>query len=65
MPLLMAQAESVDKLQAICMVCGAPASRTQRLLNGQPAHYNDPIIMVGASEVYEARCRQHHQVPRG
>ena len=64
MPLLMAQAESVDKLQAICMVCGAPASRTQRLINGSPAHYNDPVIMVGASEVYEARCRQHHQVPR-
>ncbi len=64
MPLLMAQAESVDKLQAICVVCGAPASRTQRLIDGQPAHYDDPIIMVGASEVYEARCRAHHQVPR-
>jgi thymidine kinase len=56
MPLLMAQAEQVDKLQAICMVCGAPASRTQRLINGKPAHYEDPVIMVGASEVYEARC---------
>ncbi len=65
MPLLMAQAEQVDKLQAICMVCGAPASRTQRLINGKPAHYDDPIIMVGASEVYEARCRRHHEVPRG
>jgi thymidine kinase len=64
MPLLMAQAEGVDKLQAICMVCGSPASRTQRLINGRPAHYNDPVIMVGASEVYEARCREHHQVPR-
>jgi thymidine kinase len=64
MPLLMAQAEMVDKLQAICMTCGAPASRTQRLINGRPAHYNDPIIMVGASEVYEARCREHHEVPR-
>jgi thymidine kinase len=64
MPLLMAQAEMVSKLQAICMVCGAPASRTQRLINGRPAHYNDPIIMVGASEVYEARCREHHEVPR-
>ncbi len=63
MPLLMAQAEQVDKLQAICMVCGAPASRTQRLIDGRPAHYDDPIIMVGASEVYEARCRQHHEVP--
>jgi thymidine kinase len=64
MPLLMAQAEQVDKLQAICMVCGAPASRTQRLIDGRPAHYDDPVIMVGASEVYEARCRQHHEVPR-
>jgi thymidine kinase len=63
MPLLMAQAERVDKLQAICVVCGAPASRTQRLLNGQPAWYDDPVIMVGASEVYEARCRHCHQVP--
>ncbi|MDX1523333.1 MAG: thymidine kinase [Anaerolineae bacterium] len=64
MPLLMAQAEMVDKLQAICVVCGGPASRTQRLIDGQPANYDDPVIMVGASEVYEARCRQHHLVPR-
>jgi thymidine kinase len=63
MPLLMAQAEIVDKLQAICVVCGAPASRTQRLINGKPASFNDPIILVGASEVYEARCRNCHQVP--
>jgi len=64
MPLLMAQAERVDKLQAICVVCGAPASRTQRLINGQPASYEDPVIMVGADEVYEARCRHCHQVPK-
>jgi len=64
MPLLMVEAEQVDKLQAICMTCGAPASRTQRLINGQPASYHDPIILVGATEVYEARCRKHHQVPR-
>jgi thymidine kinase len=64
MPLLMAQAEMVEKLQAICMVCGGPATRTQRLIDGRPAHYDDPIIMVGANEVYEARCRQHHEVPR-
>ena len=64
MPILMAQAEKVDKLQAICMVCGEPGTRTQRLVNGKPAHYNDPIIIVGAAELYEARCRQHHQVPR-
>ncbi len=64
MPLLVAQAEQVDKLQAICVVCGAPASRTQRLVNDQPAQYDDPIILVGANEVYEARCRHCHQVPR-
>ncbi|MDM8528586.1 thymidine kinase [Anaerolineales bacterium HSG24] len=62
-PLLMSKAEKVHKLRAICMVCGREASRTQRLINGHPAHYNDPIIMVGAKEVYEARCRQHHIVP--
>jgi len=64
MPDLMAIAEKVDKLQAICMVCGEPASRTQRLVNGKPARYNDPIVIVGASEMYEARCRRHHEVPR-
>jgi len=62
MPLLMAQSELVDKLQAICMRCGAPASRTQRLIDGRPAYYDDDVIMVGASEVYEARCRECHQV---
>ncbi len=64
MPTLMAQAERVDKLQAICMVCGEPASRTQRLVNGEPARYDDPVVIVGASEMYEARCRAHHIVPR-
>ena len=62
-PLLLARAEMVDKLQAICVICGAPAGRTQRLVDGEPARYQDPIIMVGASEVYEARCRACHQVP--
>ena len=64
MPLLMAQAEQLDKLNAICMVCGGVASRTQRLVNGQPADYDDPVVIVGASELYEARCRHHHEVPR-
>ncbi|WP_243291987.1 thymidine kinase [Bacillus sp. FJAT-47783] len=62
-PQLMAIAESVTKLQAVCSVCGSPASRTQRLINGKPASYHDPIILVGASESYEARCRHHHEVP--
>jgi thymidine kinase len=63
MPTLMARAEQVDKVQAICLVCGGPASRTQRLINGQPAAYDDPVVLVGASEVYEARCRGCHVVP--
>jgi thymidine kinase len=63
MPLLMAEAEQVDKLHAICMVCGQAATRTQRLIDGQPALYSDPVILVGAREVYEARCREHHEVP--
>lgn len=63
MPLLMAEAEEVTKLQAICVVCGAPASRTQRLIDGQPAAYDDAVILVGGSESYEARCRQCHEVP--
>lgn len=62
-PTLMALAETVTKLQAICLVCGSPASRTQRLINGKPANYNDPIILVGASESYEPRCRHCHEVP--
>ena len=64
MAALMARSDLLDKLQAICVVCGAPAGRTQRLVDGQPAWYEDPIIMVGASDVYEARCRSCHQVPR-
>jgi len=63
MPVLMAKAEVVDKLHAICMVCGGSASRTQRLVNGKPAFYDDPVVIVGAAELYEARCRQHHEVP--
>jgi thymidine kinase len=64
MPVLMSIAEEVDKLHAICMVCGDEASRTQRLVNGRPARYDDPVVIVGASEMYEARCREHHEVPR-
>jgi thymidine kinase len=64
MPVLMSMAEHVDKLHAICMVCGDEASRTQRLVNGRPARVDDPVVIVGASEMYEARCREHHEVPR-
>ncbi|WP_102693106.1 thymidine kinase [Rummeliibacillus pycnus] len=65
MPELMAIAEQVTKLQAVCSVCGSPASRTQRLINGQPAKADDPVILVGAAEAYEPRCRHHHAVPAG
>jgi len=64
MPELMAAAEIVDKLYAICVVCGGPATRNQRLINGRPAPYDSPLIMVGGRESYEARCRHCHQVPR-
>ncbi len=61
-PQLMARAEEVDKLHAICVICGESATRTQRLINGVAAAYDDPIVLVGASEVYEARCRHCHEV---
>ncbi len=63
MPALMAIAEVVDKLHAICVLCGGPASRNQRLIGGNPAPYNSPQIMVGGTESYEARCRMCHAVP--
>ena len=62
-PRLLALAERIDKLHAICMVCGNTALRTQRLVDGVPANYNDPVVVVGASELYEARCREDHEVP--
>ena len=61
-PTLMTTAEFVTKLTAVCTTCGAPATRTQRLVDGKPASYHDPIVMIGASEAYEARCRHDHEV---
>ncbi|EYB68702.1 thymidine kinase [Deinococcus phoenicis] len=63
-PDLLARAESVEKLTAICTVCGAPATRSQRLIGGQPARFDDPVVLVGAQETYEARCRVHHELRR-
>jgi thymidine kinase len=65
MPRLMALADQVTKLTAICMVCGEQATRTQRLIDGQPARANSPLIVIGGmgDETYEARCRLHHEVP--
>ncbi len=62
MPRLFTSAEFVTKLTAVCSLCGAPATRSQRLIDGKPASYHDPIILVGASESYEARCRHCHDV---
>jgi thymidine kinase len=63
LPALLAHAEMVEKLTAICS-CGRAATRTQRLIQGKPAHFDDPVILVGASESYEPRCREHHVVLR-
>ena len=63
-PRLLAVAEFVDKIQAICSVCGQPATRSQRLINGEPAKYDEPIIQVGGVESYEARCRKCHVVKK-
>ena len=63
MPELLTRAEFVTKLTAVCAKCGAPATRTQRLVNGKPAGFEDPIVMVGADESYEPSCRHCHQVP--
>lgn len=57
MPILMAIADETIKLKAICMVCGEEAHLTQRIVNGKPANYDDPVILVGAQESYQARCR--------
>lgn len=63
MPYLLAKAEFVTKLTAICVVTGEPATRTQRIVNGKPADYNEEIILVGAQEAYEPRSRHAHEVP--
>ena len=64
MPILLSMGEYVTKLSAVCVKCGSPATRTQRIVNGKPARYLDPIVLIGASESYEARCRKCHKVYR-
>lgn len=64
MPPLLALADSVTKLKAICMSCGAEAQHTQRLVNNKPASFHDPIIMIGAQECYEARCRTCFEIDK-
>ena len=62
LPDLITRAEFVTKLTAVCAKCGAPATRTQRIINGKPASFNDPIVLVGAKEAYEPRCRHCHEI---
>ncbi len=64
MPEIMAISEMVTKLHAVCNKCGKEASRSQRLINGKPAKYDDPIVVIGASESYEARCRHCHEIEK-
>ena len=64
MPEIMAISEMVTKLHAVCNKCGKEATRRQRLINGEPAKYDDPIVVIGASESYEARCRHCHEIKR-
>lgn len=64
MPEIMAISEMVTKLHAVCNKCGKEASRSQRLINGKPAKYDAPIVVIGASESYEARCRHCHEIER-
>ncbi|MBP1705828.1 MAG: thymidine kinase [Chloroflexi bacterium] len=72
MPVLMAMADGVTSLSAICTVCGEEATRTQRLIDGRPAGADEPVVVVGGAspdqptarhETYEARCRAHHELP--
>ncbi len=64
MPELLCMADRVDKLTAICMKCGSEyANRTQRLVNGEPADINSPLIMIGGDETYEARCINCYELP--
>ena len=64
MPEIMAISEMVTKLHAVCNKCGKEASRSQRLINRKPAKYDDPVVVIGASESYEARCRHCHEIER-
>jgi thymidine kinase len=57
-PQLLALAESITKIMAVCMVCGAPANKTQRLIESEER------IVVGSGETYEPRCRKCYRPPK-
>lgn len=61
--LLMANAETVTKLSAICSICGAPGTCTQRVIDGKPASYSSEILQIGDFESYTSRCKEHHELP--
>ena len=61
---LLAMSENITKLTAICVCCGNEATKTQRIINGKPAKYDEPIILVGEKESYEPRCRKCHVIKR-
>lgn len=63
MPTLLSLSDEINRTTAICNTCGNEATKTQRLINGKPANYTDPIILIGDKEQYEARCPKHHVVP--
>jgi thymidine kinase len=62
MPHILALADTITKLQAICMVCGDDACRSQRIINGNPARYDDPLIMIGSEESYQPRCKKCYTI---
>jgi len=65
MSALLALADKVDKLTAICMKCGSEFGiRTQRLIDGKPATLDSPLILIGGDECYEARCLRCFKGPR-
>lgn len=64
MPTLMALSDKTLKLKAICVCCGHDAHFSQRIVNGAPAKFNDPIILPGAEECYQARCRSCFQIDK-
>ena len=63
MPVLLAVADQVNNLRGVCAVCGDEATFAQRLIHGQPAPVDSELVIVGAEEAYQSRCRRHHEVP--